>query len=283
MTGSKYSSPHRLPFFLMLGFSLLTLVLRIGDLLLYTDPTTGFVTNGFFFVRIAVPALGVALSYAAASRVHLRPRALLGPCTGMGIGLLALTVALAASALLRLPTLAATFDPLELIAAVTALLTALWAMLWGVRAFGPLADPTRPLPGTLTSLPGTFFFLWTMIDRFAIAPASVMRLGSTLRVLSGAAALLFLSMLLRVFLTPGLPVGHSMFAAGMIAFMLCTCHELPQTVFEFCNGNLSPAGLAVGIAMSLWGLTGLVCAWYSCGEGLPMPPDSTFAPRPKKK
>ena len=276
------TSPHRLPFFLMLGFSLLTLVLRIWDLLLYTDPTTGFVTNGFFFARIAVPSLGVALSYAAASRVHRRPRALLGPCPGMGAGLLSLTVAMACSALLRLPALAAAFDPLELIAAVTALLTALWSLLWGVRAFGPLADPTRPLPGTLTSLPGTFFFLWMMIDRFAIAPASVMRLGSTLRVLSGAAALLFLSMLLRVFLTPGLPVGRSMFAAGMIAFLLCTCHELPQAVFEFCNGNTSPAGLAVSLAMGLWGLTGLVCAWYASGEGLPMPPDRTFAPKPKK-
>lgn len=282
MTEANTAS-HRLPFFLMLGFSLLTLVLRVLDLLWYTDPATGFVTNGFFFVRIAVPALGVALSYAAASRVHRRPRALLGPCPGMGAGLLSLTVAMAASALLRLPDLAAGPDPLDLIAGVTALLTALWAMLWGVRAFGPLADPTRPLPGPLTSLPGTFFFLWTMIDRFAIAPASVMRLGSTLRVLSGAAALLFLAMLLRVFLTPGLPVGRSMFAAGMIAFMLCTCHELPQAVFEFCNGISSPAGLAVGIAMGLWGLTGLVCAWYASGEGLPMPPDRTFAPKAKKQ
>lgn len=283
MTEPK-ASTHRLPFFLMLAVCLLTLGLRIADLTLCTDPATGFVTAGPFWARIAVPAAGVILSYIAASRLNRRPQALLGPCRGMGICMLILTVALGASALLRLLTLSSWFSPLELISAGTALLTALWAMLWGVRAFGPLADPTQglpgtltSLPGTLTSLPGTLFFLWLMIDRFAIAPASVMRLGCTIRVLSSAAALLFLAMVLRVFLTPGLPVGHAVFSSGMIAFLLCTCHELPQTVFEFCHGGASPAELAVGIAMGLWGLTGLFCAWYATSEGLPVMPDHMYS------
>ena len=152
-------------------------------------------------------------------------------------------------------------------------------MLWGVRAFGPLADPTRPLPYTLTSLPGTTFFLWVMIDRFAVAPASVMRLGSTLRVMSAAAALLFLAMVLRVFLTPGLPVGHAVFAAGMIAFMMCTCHELPRRYSSFSRQRHRPsAGGRVG--MGIWGLAGLVCAWYATGEGLHLLPDTMYS---KKK
>lgn len=271
------TSSHRLPFFGMLAVCLLTLVLRILDLLYFTDPTTGFVTGGWFFARIAVPLAGAALSYLGAARVSRRPRALLGPCTALGICLLALTVALAASALLCLPGLTAGAGPTTLIGAVTALLSALWALLWGVRAFGPLADPTRPLPHTLASVPGTAFFLWVMVDRFAVAPASVMRLGCTLRVLSAAGALLFLAMVLRVFLTPGLPVGHAVFAAGMIAFLLCTCHELPQTVFEFCHGVASPSQLAAGIAMGIWGVAGLVCAWYATGPGLPVPPDRMYS------
>lgn len=273
------SSPHRLPFFLMLGFCLLALALRIADLAFCTDPATGFVTEGPFWARIAVPAAGVVLSYAAAGRVNRRPRALLGPCAGLGVCLLLLTAALACGALLGVPELAAAFDPMLLISTVTALLCALWSLLWGVRAFGPLADPTRRLPGALTALPGALFFLWLMVERFAIAPASVMRLGSTLRVLSSAAALLFLAMVLRVFLTPGLPVGHAVFAGGMIAFLVCTCHELPQAVFEFWWGRSGPADLATGLAMGLWGITGLVCAWYAAGAGLPLPPDHNFYAR----
>lgn len=272
---------NRLPFFVMLALCLLTLALRITDLMLFTDPETGFVTTGLFYARIAAPLLCVVLSYVAARGVARRPLALLGPCRGLSICLLGVAAALGASALLSVLELTSGTGGLTTVAdAVTALLSALWAMLWGVRAFGPLADPTRPLPYTLTSLPGTTFFLWVMIDRFAVAPASVMRLGSTLRVMSAAAALLFLAMVLRVFLTPGLPVGHAVFAAGMIAFMMCTCHELPQTVFEFFQGNATGPQLAAAVGMSIWGLAGLVCAWYATGEGLHLLPDTMYS---KKK
>lgn len=271
---------NRLPFFGMLAVCLLTLALRIADLMLFTDPETGFITNGFFFARIAVPVVCVALSYLAAVWTARRPLALLGPCRGLGVCLLALTAALGATAVLSIPALASGMEFATMADGVTALLSALWALLWGVRAFGPLADPTKPLPGTLTSLPGTAFFLWVIIYRFAVAPASVMRLGCTLRVMSAAAALLLLSMVLRVFLTPGLPVGHGVFAAGMIAFMLCTCHELPQTVFEFCHGNATTVQLAASAAMGVWGLAGLVCAWYATSEGLPLLPGTIYG---KKK
>ena len=270
------NAPHRLPFFGMLAVCLLTLVLRILDLAFFTDPATGFVTNGFYFARIALPLVAVALSYLASGGVARRPRALLGPCTGLGICLLLLTAALAATALLSLPELL--FGSVTaLIGAVAALLSALWPLLWGVRALGPLPAPTRTLPPTLAALPGPAFFLWTMINRFAVAPASVMRLGCTLGVLSAAAALLFLAMVLRVFLTPGLPVGHAVFAAGMIAFMLCTCHELPQTVFAFFHGGATMAELAASLAMGLWGVAGLVCAWYATGEGLHLLPDHMYS------
>lgn len=270
------NTTHRLPFFLMLAVCLLTLLLRIVDLTLYTDPATGFVTAGPFWVRLVVPVVGVVLSYVAAGRLNRRPRPLLGPCTALGVCMLLLTVALGACAVLPFLTPGSGLVVSDIIRAVTALLSALWAMLWGVRAFGPLADPTRRLPGALSSLPGVLFFLWIMIDRFAIAPASVMRLGCTMRILSAAAALLFLAMILRVFLTPGLPVGHAVFAAGMIAFLLCTCHELPQAMFEFFHGTASCTELAVGIAMGLWGMVGLVCAWYTTGEGLPIMPDHMY-------
>ena len=72
--------------------------------------------------------------------------------------------------------------------------------------------------------------------------------------------------LLKVFLVPGLPCGHTLFAAGTGAFLLCTGLELPQTLFEAAHGILVLPDLLTGIGIGLFGLCGLVCAWQACGE-----------------
>ena len=107
-----------------------------------------------------------------------------------------------------------------------------------------------------------------------MAPASVVRLGYTLRVLSAVAALLFLVVLFRVFFTPGLPVGRSLYATGCNAFLFCTCHELPQAVFGQLYGRVTLAELAASLAFGLLGVAGLACAWYASGEGAPLPADT---------
>ena len=80
------------------------------------------------------------------------------------------------------------------------------------------------------------------------------------------AALLLAVVLLKVFLVPGLPCGHTLFAAGTGAFLLCTGLELPQTLFEAARGMLVLPDLLTGIGIGLFGLCGLVCAWQACGE-----------------
>ena len=57
-------------------------------------------------------------------------------------------------------------------------------------------------------------------------------------------------MLLKVFLVPGLPCGHTLFAAGTGAFLLCTGLELPQTVFEAARGMLVLPDLLTGIGIN---------------------------------
>ena len=81
-----------------------------------------------------------------------------------------------------------------------------------------------------------------------------------------AAAALFAVVLLKVFLTPGLPCGHTLFAAGAGCFLLCTCIELPQTLFEAFNGMLTMPDLLTGLAMGVFGLCGLACTWAAAGE-----------------
>lgn len=273
---SKDPTVHRAPFFWMLAACLALLALRLADLALFTDPGTGFVTAGPYWPRILLPLAGAVASYLLSRTAAPAPRGLVFACPPLAVCLLATAAALGVSAWLLC-------DPPALLAAgvwpsaggipvlaggVTAAFSALWTAAFGIRGFSQLAaPPRRPLPA-LAALPFSFFFFWLAIYRVAIAPASVMRLGCTVQVLSAAAALLFTTSLLRVFLTPGLAIGRNVFATGMNAFLLCTCHELPQTALAYAAGTASPADLACSAALALLGVSGLVCAWQTTGPNL---------------
>ena len=271
-------------FVLMLILCLTLLMLRMLDLALWTDPATGFVQDDWFFLRPALPLAVALLSYLTARKAAPRPAQLLGACPPLGFCMLAVGAALAAAALLAAPellTAGAAGLPLVLLRCVCAALSALWFLRYGARAFAPLADPAAPLPGTLNALAGIAFFLCTLILRFTVQAASVQRLGCTLRVLSAAMAVVFLISLFRVFLTPGLPAGSSLFASGFNAFLFCTCHELPQAAFEWYWGRLSLGELAVSLALALLALAGAVRADRACGPAAALPREGQPAQQPE--
>ena len=141
-----------------------------------------------------------------------------------------------------------------------------WLLYYAVRAFSGFGMQRQRLGRPLLAGVVPLFFLWKLLWRFQFTPASLHRLPCSLRVLSAAAALLLAVVLLKVFLVPGLPCGHTLFAAGTGAFLLCTGLELPQTLFEAARGMLVLPDLLTGIGIGLFGLCGLVCAWQACGE-----------------
>lgn len=271
----------RRPFYLMLVFCLVLLVLRAADLALFTDPVTGFVRDDWFALRLLLPLLAALAGYLLSRRLAQRPAALLGRCPLLGNSLLAVGVALLAAGLiygleLLLPGYGSTvLLPLRL---ACSLLSAAWFLWFGVRAFSPLGDPAARLPGSLNILAGAAFFFCVLLLRFTLEAASVQRLGCTLRVLSAATAMLFLISLFRVFLTPGLPVGRSLFSAGFNIFLFGSCQELPQALFEWAAGTAALSDVAVGLTMGLLGLAGLAGAWYACSEDAALPcPEKTEA------
>ena len=146
------------------------------------------------------------------------------------------------------------------------MLAGAWLLVYGWRALTGFGVRRQKLGGALPGLVLPLVFLWRLVWRFQFVPASLGRIPCTLRVLSAVAALLFAVVLLKVFLTPGLPCGHTLFAAGAGCFLLCTCAELPQTLFEACNGMLTLPDLLTGLAMGVFGLCGLACAWAAAGE-----------------
>ena len=69
-----------------------------------------------------------------------------------------------------------------------------------------------------------------------------------------------------MFRVPGLPCGHTLYAAGTGAYLLCTGLELTQTLFEAAHNMLTLPDLAAGLGIGLFGLCGLFCAWEACGK-----------------
>ena len=149
---------------------------------------------------------------------------------------------------------------------ITPVLAGAWLLVYGWRALTGFGGRRQKLGSALPGLVLPLAFLWRLVWRFQFVPASLGRIPCTLRVLSAVAALLFACVLLKVFLTPGLPCGHTLFAAGAGCFLLCTCIELPQTLFEAFNGMLTMPDLLTGLAMGVFGLCGLACTWAAAGE-----------------
>ena len=95
--------------------------------------------------------------------------------------------------------------------------------------------------------------------RFMLHQSSIVRVGSTLHLLSALAALLFATVCLRQVYLPGSVSARKLCAAGLAAFLLCSCQGAAsllvpaagQTAEEFLQGlALAVIGL-LGLCMAL--------------------------------
>lgn len=246
-----------------------------ADLCLWTDASTGFARSGSVWVRYVVWLAALLLPYLPARRAAPQPAALSDTNLPLGICMVFSGVLLAASGLVtfqtawfvtQAPYLFTAYPlPAAWADAVTPLLGGVWLVVYGVRAFLGFGLRRGRLGHALAGVVLPVCLLWRLVWRFQFVPASLQRMPCTLRVLSAVAALLFAVVLLKVFLVPGLPCGHTLFAAGSGCFLLCTCLELVQTLFEAFHGMLVLPDLLTGLGIGLLGLCGFVCAWAACG------------------
>ena len=258
-------------FAVQLGLCLVMLVLRILDLLLFTDPATGFVETGWFGLRILLPAAvrRVGLPHGAA---RCAPPA--GACSAPARRLAARCLALgwrwrrparwncwpAAQwrGFRRRPPCSARYGAL-------------------CTARGLSARWPTPLPGCL--VPFGRCPAWLLCFGAASTVLRWRRLpscGWDIRCGCSARwrALLFLVVLFRVFFTPGLPVGRSLYAHRLQRlFVLYLPRTAPGCVWAAVRPGDS-GGAGASLAFGLLGVAGLACAWYASGEGAPLPADT---------
>lgn len=251
--------------------------LRTADLLLWSDADTGFATAGSIWLRYVPWLAALVLPYLPARRAAAQPAGLQDTCKPLAVcmgltGAALFAAGFAAGSTVRYailyPTVFSASYPVW--AAWADLLLPIgcgaWLLNYSVRAWNGFGMQRQKLGSPLLAGVVPLFFLWKLIWRFQFEPASLDRLPCAMRVLSAAAALLLAVVLIKIFLVPGLPCGHTLYAAGTGAFLLCTGLELPQTIFEAAHGMLTLPDLLIGIGIGLFGLCGLVCAWESCGK-----------------
>lgn len=252
----------------VLAIGLLLAAARTADLLFFSEPITGFAAAGSVWLRYIPWLAALFLPYAVSRRAAAQPLALQEKNPPLGVAMLLTAALLLAAGLTSVP-LALTYGAISAwLDSVAPVLAGLWLLVYGVRAcmgFGMQRRLHSAWFGAVLPL----YFLWRLVWRFQFVPAALARLPATLRVLSAVAALLFAAVLLKIFLVPGLPCGHTLYAAGSAAFYLCAALELPQTVYDAAAGTLTVSALLTGLAFGAFGLCGLLCAWAACG------PDAT--------
>lgn len=232
---------------------------RAADLMNLTDTSTGFPLVGEAWYRYVIALAGAVVLWLLSRSAQPDPAALHHGKIWLGIAML-----LAGGLMLEtgVSTLLVREDAFVLPHGVLLAVSGAWFIVFGLQTF--LAPSGRPLSAWL-GLPMLAAPLWLTIERFAMEPASVTRTTHIFSVLSAIAALCMVNLLLKVIFLPGDAIGRGMFFVGMLAFLFCTCGELPQTVLAFGAGSADLLNLVESCGLGAVGLCGLICAVYATG------------------
>jgi hypothetical protein len=229
------------------------------DLTEFTDPTKGFSTVGSIWLRYALLALLLGIVAVASLMTVQRPAAmerknlpLAVLCAVCGIACVAV------GALELLSCIIGAFSFSCLVLGVGGIFCGWWTLAlcghWGSAHSG------TPAGGVAFGILGSFFFLVLTLVRFAGNYSSLYRFAQTMQTFSALAALMLSAVLLRVSFFPESRWGRREYTAGMWAFYLCTCCEVPQAVFRFMEGQTAVSELAISMLLGCMGLLGAGCA-----------------------
>lgn len=234
-------------------------VFRGIDLALLTDAETGLCIVGSVWLRYGALAVAVGAAVAAGRCCKPQAGALRGHCTPSGVVALAAAVCYGLAAVLRVFWMGSSV--VMLIRAALEALCAFWMIGLGLSWLRKdWKTPTRSLtPAVL----GSAVFYWCVLARFMENSSSWHRVQPTAAVWQMLAVLVFLAALARALHIPQPDNGRTLCAAGLAAFALGLCWQLPQC-FALLAGN--GMGLAVmpdffaGLGLCCVGSIGGVCA-----------------------
>lgn len=235
------------------------------DLANWIDPQTGFVSAGTVWMRYGLAAFGIVLLFVLARAGSPKDQKLAcGRSVLVGVGAILAGLAFVVAGAVSLMSFAG-----------SALYGILDGVLFAWMGVGLMVDGAgalhsiggAPVHSVWLGLGTMAALLWLCIRRFILEPAAVVRTSQVMLVFSALGALLFSVSYLRMFYAPDSTVPRSLLFSGMVCFLLCTCGELLQVVCRVMYGTENAAEIAVGVALGLFGIVGLLAAVRSQREG----------------
>ena len=232
---------------------------RSADLAFATDAATGFCMVGSVWWRYAALGVVVLAAVLAGRSRPVQPESLQSRRPLAGVLAFAGAVCMLAAGAAQLLFAAGSIGTLVRI--LLEVLCAVWLSTLG-RCWCSRQPWKTPAGGLTLAIAGSVLFYWNVLLRFMENSSSWHRVQPTAAVWQELAALLLLSALARALYMPQPGNGRTLHAAGLAAFALCLCWELPQVLYTVvCSGlraDVLPDVLA-GLALCCVGGLGLAC------------------------
>ncbi len=251
--------------FLLVIVGVFAAFLRWLDLVNYTDLSTGFVQVGSVWLRYGAIAVLAVVALLASFMAAKRPENLeKNAPVSAGIAFAAAAL-FAGEAALRFVVQynADIFFAESLVYVILGFIAAVWLALFGIST---LSAPYRlPQGGAVLGIMGSFYWYFLLVMRFADNNSSFYRMGPTVEVFAAAAALAFITVLVRATYFPQSGVGRLVYFTGMLAFYVGTCFEFPQTLCDFIAGTQTFGTLLQSSLIAIIGVFGAVSAQRCMG------------------
>ena len=245
---------------LVFALSILLGVLRAADLALGTDAVTGLCVVGSVWWRYAALGIVVLAAVLVGRAQPSRPETVRSrqPLAGVLAFAGAVCFLAAAGAQIALGTAAGLGG---FVRCILECACSVWLSTMGRCWLSP-SDWKKPFGGLYLAVAGSLLFYWNVLLRFMENSSSWHRVQPTAAVWQALAALVFLAALARALHVSQPGNGKALCAAGLAAFALGLCWQLPQC-FALLAGGVRLAVMPeffAGLGLCCVGGIGGVCA-----------------------
>lgn len=221
------------------------------DLALWTDWNTGLCTAGSVWLRYGGLWAALVVGIIAARKLARQPLVLRSACRPVGVTSVLGGVCVGLAGAVRLAVGMTGVG--ALVRAVLELVCAVWLIRLG-RSWTHKGEYRLPGRSMTPAVLGTAVFYWGVLSRFMENSSSWHRVQPTAAVWQMLAVLVFLAALARALHIPQPNNGKTLCAAGLAAFALGLCWQLPQ-----CFALLAGNGMDLAVMPDFFAGLGLCC------------------------
>lgn len=202
--------------------------LRCADLAFGTDAATGLCVVGSVWWRYLALGIAVLAAVLAGRKAGKKAEAVRSRLPAAGVLAFAGAVCFLGAAGMQFAAGAAA-GVSGFVRVILECLCSVWLSTMGRCWLSP-REWKKPTGGLILAVAGSLLFYWNVLMRFMENASSWHRVQPTAAVWQALAALVFLAALARALHVPQPGNERNLCAAGLAAFVLCLCWQLPRVI-----------------------------------------------------